>query len=160
MSYLKIITVSLLALTISVGCSKKKEDAQKLADQLQQTADSIAVDSLRQDSIDQAAIAQAEIEAAALVAAEELANAMPAKPEGDGYSVQVASCESEDYARYLIDLYTERGYEPFTTQISIEGQTFYRVRIGLFEFFGEARSLQKELVDKYSLDCWIDMVSQ
>jgi cell division septation protein DedD len=89
------------------------------------------------------------------VPAEELDYSVPG-PTGTGYTVQVASCESMDYAKYLIGLYQERGYEPFMTTAQVNGQTYYRIRIGIFGTLGEAQALKKELEDKYSINCWID----
>lgn len=84
---------------------------------------------------------------------------MPKPPQGDGYAVQVASCTGEDYARYLVDLWTGRGYEPFVTDYSHNGDTYYRIRMGLFGTLGEAKSLSAELKDKYSVNAWVEQVS-
>jgi len=82
--------------------------------------------------------------------------AMPPAPAGVGYTVQIASCESEDYARRLINRYTERGYEPFVTTITYTNQTYYRVRVGHFQTVAEARALRDELADRYSIKPWVD----
>ncbi|MFQ5500250.1 MAG: SPOR domain-containing protein, partial [Candidatus Zixiibacteriota bacterium] len=92
----------------------------------------------------------------AVVPEEPEAPTMPKRPEGAGYTVQVAGCESQEYARHLIGLYTERGYEPYMTTITIEGQLFYRVRMGLFPSVAEASRLRADLNDRFSIEAWID----
>ena len=78
------------------------------------------------------------------------------QPEGSGYTVQVASCESMTYAEHLIQIYTERGYEPYMVKANVDGETYYRVRIGIYPSLSEAQSLKSELADKYSVKAWID----
>ena len=156
MRYLKTVFAIMLSILVISGCSKKKEEAAKLEQEiLAQAEDSVRnvaiADSIAADSQMMAEEAAEELE--------DMVPAMPQRPAGDGYAVQVASCESEDYARHLISLYTGRGYEPYVTEISIDGQLFYRVRIGLYESAGEAIELKKELADKYSVSAWVDMVS-
>ena len=89
---------------------------------------------------------------------EEEPPAMPGQPEGSGYTVQVASCESSDYASHLVSLYTERGYEPFVSEAVVGDQLFYRVRIGVFAGYSDAVHLQKELMDRYSLKTWVGTI--
>lgn len=84
---------------------------------------------------------------------------MPPAPKGDGYAVQVASCSDEAYARYLLELWKGRGYEPFVSTITHESETHYRVRLGLFQTQAEAKELVAELEDKYTLKTWVDQVS-
>ncbi|MEE8577348.1 MAG: SPOR domain-containing protein, partial [candidate division Zixibacteria bacterium] len=78
------------------------------------------------------------------------------QPEGSGYVVQVAGCESPDYAEYLVKLYGKRGYEAFQTTATVDGQLFYRVRVGLYETEAEAAAIRDQLLDRYSVEGWID----
>ena len=156
MRLVKIISVLSLIAILVVSCSQKQEDAAELEKQLtaQGRIDTTG-DTIRP-------LDKAIADSAAMAVPDETAETettMPAQPAGEGYTVQVASCESEDYAIYLIELYTSRGYEPYVSQIDIEGQTYYRVRIGLFETYTEAEALKDELADLYSVDAWIDQVS-
>lgn len=152
-----VIMIGCLVIAVS-GCSdNKKEEAARLEQQMLQEqgqADSIAHEeslAVAQDS----AISEIEIEAE-----QPTATRMPPRPVGEGYTVQVASCESEKYADYLVDLYQKRNYDAYVTTISYEGQTYYRVRAGNFETLSEAQNLVAELKDKYSLSTWIDKIEQ
>ena len=163
MKNFKYVTLLLIISILAVGCSKEsKDEANELAKQL--SGDSTRVmDSLAQvqRTADSIATAAAE-EQKAMIAqqqAEAEANKMPKRPAGEGYTVQVAGCEDRDYAMYLVDKYTERGYEPFVTSVTIDGQGFYRVRIGIFASLSDAKALEAELKDKYSVDAWIDVTT-
>ena len=82
--------------------------------------------------------------------------AMPPAPTGVGYTVQIASCESEDYARHLVAVYTKRGYEPFVATISYNNLVYYRVRIGHYPTVAAAKTLKDELTDRFSIKPWVD----
>jgi cell division septation protein DedD len=82
--------------------------------------------------------------------------AMPPAPAGAGYTVQIASCESEDYARHLVQVYTKRGYEPFVATITYNNLLYYRVRVGNFKSVAEAKVLRDELTDRFSVKAWVD----
>jgi len=83
---------------------------------------------------------------------------MPPAPSGGGFTVQIASSDSEDYARKLVDIYTDRGYQPFVTTITYNNQTYFRVRVGNFKSVAEAKVLLAELVDRFSIQPWIDRI--
>lgn len=157
MLYRLLILLSLsLILIFTIGCSKKSDEAAELekeflGDTVQPVMEDSTMMTAAQDSAE-------TFEADAQAVPEEEVRSMPKQPAGAGYSVQVAGCEDQAYAEHLVDVYTRRGYEPFVTNITIEGQTYYRVRIGLFESYSQAKAMQAELLDKYSLDTWIDEV--
>lgn len=140
----------LLLLLLTFGCSKKKEEAAELEKEL----------TGGQDTTTEVAVAPAEtIPPTANVAA------VPVEPEpayqvpaGEGYTVQVAGCEDRTYAEYLVEKYAERGYEPYITSATVEGQTYYRVRIGSFETLGEAKALKEQIADRYSVAAWVDYI--
>lgn len=141
----------ILLLTLGFGCAKKQEDAAQMEQEM------LGGDSL----VDSAALADSIPDSTAMLDAqavpEEPAHQMPAQPPGEGYTVQVASCPDQDYADYLITKFTNRGYEPYVKMITFEGETYYRIRIGVFENFSEAKNLKNELEDKYSAPVWIDV---
>jgi cell division septation protein DedD len=83
---------------------------------------------------------------------------LPSAPSGSGYVVQVASATDGKYARYLVDLWKGRGYEPFVTTITHNNETYYRIRLGLYESHARAKNVVAELADKYSLKTWIDQI--
>ena len=139
-----------------VGCSDEaKDDAAQLEKEL--AGDSMAMaDSAA--AVDSSAMVEAEVVVEPEVV-EPPAKMMPKKPAGDGYTVQVAGCEDSDYALHLVEVYTSRGYEPFVTTITVEGETFHRVRIGIFAALSDAKILQTELNDNYSIDSWVDVTT-
>ena len=153
MKYIKVIVIFSLALLLVGGCSKKQEEADKLEQEM--LNEEIAGDTEETDSM---ALSEEETLDASAVPVEEEPEFVPAVVEGEGYTVQVASCESLEYAQYLVDVYTGRGYEPYITQFDMEGQVYYRVRIGKFETESEAIALKNELADKYSIDAWVDIL--
>ncbi len=72
-----------------------------------------------------------------------------------GFTVQTAACTDLDYAQYLLDLYRQRGYDPYITTETVDGTEYYRIRIGDFESYADAKALSREIHDKYSVDAWI-----
>ncbi len=137
-------------LLVFAGCSRKQEEAAELEKELSGQQDTIAE------------TAEMPVDTAPTAAD---VSAVPEEPEpaytvptGGGYTVQVAGCEDQVYAEYLVDKYTERGYKPYITSTMVNGQAYYRVRIGSFETLGEAKALKAQLADRYSVTAWIDYV--
>lgn len=161
MKQVNMLTMLFACLLLIVSCSKKKEEAAQLEQEVLRGQAGAETDSAAA-IVDSSEIVDSTVipADAAAIPEEESAPAMPKRPAGDGYTVQVAGCESEDYARHLVDLYTDRGYEPYVSEFSYDGQVYYRVRIGLYDSFGPAKQLQSELSDKYSVDGWIDKVTK
>ncbi|MDF1544814.1 MAG: SPOR domain-containing protein [bacterium] len=160
MKFVRYFFIVAMAGTFLISCSNKKEEAAKLEQEvlnqdsgMMAEEDSITIDSQVVEPLDATAIPEEEPEVAS-------APDMPRRPAGDGYTVQVASCEDEAYARHLVNVYTERGYEPYVSEISIDGQLYHRVRVGMYDSFGAADQLKRELEDKYTISPWVDLVSQ
>ena len=159
MNYARLVISIALLLLLAVGCAQKQEDAARLEQEMM-GQDAEAPDTSQIDAgvvppgttSDQAA-AQAEL------SSQVESEYVPRGPEGSGYTVQVAACESFDYAKYLIGKYTDRGYEPYMTTVEVDGDIFHRVRLGIFETPEEAGQLKAELVDKYSVGAWVDWQS-
>jgi septal ring-binding cell division protein DamX len=94
----------------------------------------------------------------------ELAMAKPTKPAAKtqpaskgGYTIQIAAGTSLADANYLAGKYAERGFDAFVAEVVVDGQTYYRVRIGNFDTIEEARKAAKDLKDRFSLEgYWID----
>ena len=154
---------SILSLILSlfllfVGCSDRKKEAGELEDQLR-NMDNAATDSMLADSAEMVDSLSDSMSSDAMAVPEEETPelTMPQRPDGEGFTVQVASCENTEYAQYLVDLFIKRGYEPYVTTYTDEEMTHYRVRIGVFSTHGEAKSLADELADKYSLETWVDV---
>jgi len=149
-----LLLLMLLALLVT-GCSKKQEDAAKLEQEL---LNEDSAGQVMADSAEMAADTGASALDASAIPEEEPPAAMPGQPEGSGYTVQVASCEERSYAEHVIDLYTNRGYEPYLVTVTVDGQIYHRIRIGMFETWQEARALQNDLLSKYSVQSWVDRV--
>ncbi|UCG62737.1 MAG: SPOR domain-containing protein [Candidatus Zixiibacteriota bacterium] len=148
MGFYKYLLLLLAVLLLTFGCSKKKEEAAELEREMAGTQDTVA------------GTAEMPVDTSPPVAD---VTAVPKEPEpaytvpaGEGYTVQVAGCEDQSYAEYLVEKYSERGYDPYIASAEVNGQMYYRVRIGSFETLGEAKALKAQLVDRYSVDAWID----
>ncbi|MEW5923533.1 MAG: SPOR domain-containing protein [Candidatus Zixiibacteriota bacterium] len=88
---------------------------------------------------------------------EEKAPSYMPKHTGTGqYTVQVASGSNPEWIKIMADTYIRRGYEAFITETNVDGETFYRLRIGSYDEFSEAKAVGLELQDKYSANFWID----
>ncbi|MCK4858888.1 MAG: SPOR domain-containing protein [candidate division Zixibacteria bacterium] len=148
MNIYKLLVLLVVLLLLGFGCSRKQEEASQLEQEMlggdDTTADMLAAESL-----------PADMDAGAIPVEEELQVELQLT-EAAGYFVQMAACESSEYARYLADKYVARGYEPYVTTTTVDGQTYYRVRIGGLETLQQAKELKAELADKYSIDAWID----
>jgi cell division septation protein DedD len=146
--------IGVLAL-LAVSCSRKKEEAARLEREMMQqeeTVDTTAEAELTPE--DTAGYAPTDMDARAIPREEP--QFVPQEEEAAGYVVQVAACESMEYAQYLVEKYATRGYSPYLTTVTVNGQTYYRVRVGGLATLQEAKTLKAELVDKYSVKAWID----
>jgi cell division septation protein DedD len=158
MTIFRLVLMGLLVISVLAACSDKQKEAARLEQEMKDMesgADTLAAEAAV-DTIPEPSAADAD------AIPEEIAPSpepMPPAPSGDGYTVQVASCEDETYARYLLDLYRDRGYDPFVNTFTLEGQLYYRVRIGIAPTLSEANALKQEIQDKYSIECWIDQHS-
>ncbi|MEW5995924.1 MAG: SPOR domain-containing protein [Candidatus Zixiibacteriota bacterium] len=142
----------ILSLLLVAGCAKKKEEAQRLEQELmdQQAA---APDTLMEDTLAAADTIGLAVEEPFF---EETSPYAIRETEPPGFVLQVAACPSLEYARYLIDLYQQRGYDPYLTSTFHNGEKYYRVRVGGFDTYQEARALQMEILDKFSASAWIE----
>ncbi len=158
------------------GCSEKQKDAERMEQEMM-AMDSVSESLISPMEASDSVLPNPELEPppapqvsdapqvadASAIPAEEARPAvtpMPKAPTGFAYTIQVAACEDTLYARYLVRLYKDRGYAPFVTQVTVGGQTYYRVRVGGYATLAEARRVQAKLVDKYSLESWIDRLSK
>lgn len=147
----------ILGLLLS-GCADKQKEAEELEREMmeqQSAVDTISDTTAADTSVSTEA---SRPDARAVPAEEEQPRTINQKaPEGD-FTVQVAACENLEYARHLVDLYTERGYDPYMTTTVQDGQTYYRVRIGGLASAKEAEKLRVEIKDKYSVKGWVDRI--
>ncbi|MFH1688371.1 MAG: SPOR domain-containing protein [bacterium] len=154
-------TIVLWALGILVvfGCAKKKEEAARLEQELIHQESLAMAESLadaRAVPPESEAVESTTSDAGAVP--REKTAFEPQEAPGSGFTIQVAACEDLEYARHLIEVFTGRGYEPYLTSTIQDGQTFYRVRIGAFDGYSQAKAVQDELADRYSAPVWIDTI--
>lgn len=153
----KIILVIIVFALISFGCSDKQKEADKLEQQLTESGETITP--FEETVVDSAAIASEPVVEQPVEEAP-VEPEISYQPEGFGYTIQVAGCEDESYANYLVELYTKRNYEPYMVTAVVEDVTYYRVRLGMFETLGEAKAFLSDLNDAYSTAGWIDKVGE
>lgn len=151
MKLFKIAVLLILSVALIGGCAKKKEEAAQLEQEI------LNGDSAVEEVIDSTAVVAEESIIPEESEEPTAQYEMPSQPAGSGFTVQVASCPEEAYAHSLIEKYTSRGYEPFVEEITYGGDTYFRVRLGVFERYSQAKALQAELIDKYSAESWIDV---
>lgn len=72
-----------------------------------------------------------------------------------GYTIQVGSGTNYENVQYIMQKYLDRGYDAFITEAYIDDELVYRLRIGNFENYSEAKAMALELEDKYSAKFWI-----
>ncbi len=155
MKIFSLLIIIILAAMFAFGCAEKKEDAAALEQEMiagDQDVDSSGDSTLITDdsTVADTWVAQADVEPEP-----EPEPVMSNSPAGS-YTVQVAGCESLEYAQHLIERYTTRGYEPYLTETTVADQIYYRVRIGGYDRLAEAEKLRDELIDKYSIEPWVD----
>ncbi len=71
------------------------------------------------------------------------------------YSVQIASVTSKEEAELIAKQFASRGYDASMLEARVKGIAYYRVRIGNFASYAQARKLGNELQDKYSVKFWV-----
>ena len=162
-----IVSLMVFGLLLLVGCSKDDDVAELEKEMMEQqesegemTADTAAPPEPSTPSEDTMTPEQTrqQPDAGAIPEEQQEHMDMPERPAGSGYEVQVAGCEDPEYARYLVDKYRQRGYEPYVTEATIDGQKYYRVRLGVFQGYSEAKQVRMEVEDRYSIEAWIDPI--
>jgi cell division septation protein DedD len=156
----KFIAILAIFLLLSVGCSKDNDQVSELEQEVlnDQGEDYLAED----ETMAEDTMPEAEPEEYAMTpetAPEEETTEdydIPEPPPGEGYTVQVAAGHNFDYARFMVDKFITRGYEAYLQDADVEGETYYRIRIGNYATVTEARTVGEDIQDKYSLDYWID----
>lgn len=148
----------LLAGLLLVGCSKEDEEVDALGDQAAQDEAAAVMDSLNKVKTDSAAMEQGTLaeDTQTMTEPEETF-----EPEVDysglvGYVVQVGSYAEYDFAKMMSEKFTKRDYPAFVVSTEIDGQTYYRLRIGVYETYEEAKEVGELVKDRYSAEYWID----
>ena len=165
MQMLKTLSIAGMTILLLVGCSEKQKEASRLEQEVRNQEESAMTDTGSPESgmaVDTSSVPSSADASAIPPEAQSRIKPqpMPPAPTGEGWTVQVASCESQEYARHLVDVFTSRGYQPYVTTITKGEQLYYRVRIGSLTNLAEARRLKDELTDRYSVKAWIDKIER
>ena len=149
-----------LALLLLAGCSEdKKKEAAKLEKELtERQAETPESPESAATAVQDTAFVDTQAMSAGAIPTETQVPTPPQAKES-GYVVQVASCESREYADYLVDKYQKRGYQPYVTTFDQDGQRFYRVRIGPYDSVSEANVVKRQIDDRFSVKAWVDYQS-
>ena len=86
--------------------------------------------------------------------------AMPRRPVGESYTVQVGSGVTIEEAQALVAKLQQDGYDPYIATVTINDRNNYRIRIGRLPTPEEAQLLKNELARKYAIEPWIDKISE
>ncbi|MCK5126554.1 MAG: SPOR domain-containing protein [candidate division Zixibacteria bacterium] len=153
------LVLMLISVFLIVGCSENDENAEALGDEAAQDDAAAVMDSLNNEG------AVAETEEQGMLAEDIPAEAEPEEvtyqSEADysslsGYVVQVGAYSSYDFAKMMSDKYIARDYPAFIVSTEIDGETYYRLRIGVYETLDEAKEVAVLVKDRYSVEYWID----
>lgn len=141
---------------IAIGCSENQEDVDALGQEAAQDDASEVMDSLagttEGDEID--TLAEEATEETGEVIDEP--SSAPDYSDLSGFVVQVGSYSTYEFAQMMADKYTRRDYPAFVVSTNIDGVTYYRLRIGVYETFEEAEQVGELVADRYSTEYWID----
>ena len=77
----------------------------------------------------------------------------------DGYTVQVESSPSQSYIMQQVQAFTQRGYDAYLGTVTVEGKTYFRLRIGRFADRTEAVRVSEEINSMFNLRSWVDKAS-
>ncbi len=155
-----LIPLLVLALMFTfAGCSKDEKEVSDMEREITE-----AEPSMQQEDTEQMETAPAEEDTSFDYAStpDEVPQEKPKresvsmKPDMTGYAIQVGAGTNLEYARDLVEKFELRGYDAFLTEAIVDDQTFYRIRIGVFADYQDAKQTGLEIKDKYSVDFWID----
>jgi cell division septation protein DedD len=154
---IRIAFIGMLMLALAVtGCSKKKEEAKALQQEAAQDEAASAMDSLTQKPPMEDTVTEVTPKPAAQQEPAETKPAEPEYPQEAGFVVQVGSYLNHDLATSMVEKYKNRGYDAFLVPAEVNGQEFYRLRIGVFDTYAEAKQVGEQLADRYSAVFWLD----
>ncbi len=148
----------LIAGLLLVGCSQKDEDADALGEEAAQDDAAAVMDSLNSEGTagaeEQGTLAE---DNQVMPEPEETTYESEADYSGiSGFVIQVGAYSDYEFARKMSEKYTERDYPAFIVSTEIDGMTYYRLRIGVYETEDEAKEVGELVKDRYSAEYWID----
>ena len=147
----------LIAGLMTVGCNKKQDEIEALQDEATGADAEAVLDSLEGSG----EMAEDAVEESVPATPKEPPVKKKPEPEPDysqaeGYVIQIGSYSDYELASYWAEKYLDREYKAFLREVEIGGETLYRLRIGVYDTFQEAKDAGELLSDRYSLTYWID----
>ncbi len=160
--YLLLVTCAALLL---LGCSDKQEEVKQLEREAARDEAADVMDSLNATAPDTGARdadtggmeddTAMETDTAAIKKSRDYDT--PDYSQLDGYVVQLGSYATRDFAEMMAEKYVGRDFPAFVTSAEIDGQTYYRLRVGVYETFDDAKQVGEILKDRYSTEYWVDL---
>ncbi len=151
--FLIVVVIGAVAL---VGCNKKQDEAEALQKEATgQNAEAVL------DSLNASDTAQQPTPTTAAAEPAQPAKKEAPPPEPDysqipGFVVQLGSYRDYELATYWADKYQKRDFPAFLSQVDLDGETYYRLRVGIYDTYQEAKEAGDLLADRYSAQYWID----
>ena len=69
----------------------------------------------------------------------------PVRHPGENYTVQIAASETPEKAKNILAKLRNLGFDGYFYRVHVNNRPYFRVRVGRFEGFSEAKTLEKEL---------------
>ncbi len=80
----------------------------------------------------------------------------PQTAPGEGYVVQLGTYTNRDLAARWVEKYRAQQFPAFLNVVEVNGRTCYRVRIGVYTTYQEAKTVGEKLAGPNSTAYWID----
>lgn len=144
--------VLLAMVVLSAGCSKEQEELDAIQQDATTDEATAVMDSLEGTG------AKEQPETSGYAEPEPAAEPEPEPDYSDitGFVVQIGSYTNYELASAMAEKYQNRDLPAFLREVEIDGRVYYRLRIGVYETYAEAKTVGEFLVDRYSATYWID----
>ena len=73
----------------------------------------------------------------------------------EGWVIQIGTFSDYTAALAMADKYKQLMFPAFVRRVDRDDQTFYRLRIGVYDTYEQAKTVEEQLRSQYSLDTWI-----
>jgi cell division septation protein DedD len=70
----------------------------------------------------------------------------PVRHQGENYTVQIAASETPEQAKKILAQLKDLGFEGYFYRVHVKTRPYFRVRVGRYEGFSQAKALEKKLV--------------
>ncbi|MEA2076495.1 MAG: SPOR domain-containing protein [Candidatus Marinimicrobia bacterium] len=74
------------------------------------------------------------------------------------YTLQVSSSTVETYAVELMDKLIAQGYDAFIQKANVDGILRFRIRVGHFVTYNEAKAYKQKMLDTTEFEPWVDKI--